>query len=37
MGDIKEFDDIAVGDFVVYNDWVGQVQDVRILLLSDLK
>ncbi|THH08339.1 hypothetical protein EW145_g2772 [Phellinidium pouzarii] len=27
INDVKEFDDIAVGDFVEYNDWIGQVQD----------
>ncbi|KAI5120830.1 hypothetical protein M0805_007017 [Coniferiporia weirii] len=26
VNDVKEFDDIAVGDFVAYNDWIGQVQ-----------
>ena len=29
MDDVKEFDDIAVGDFVVYDDWIGQIQEVR--------
>ncbi|KAH8120020.1 hypothetical protein DFH11DRAFT_1557864 [Phellopilus nigrolimitatus] len=28
VNDIKEINDIAVGDFVAYNDWVGQVQDL---------
>ena len=28
--DIKEFDDIAVGDFVVFDDWFGQIQEVRL-------
>ncbi|KAL5535685.1 hypothetical protein ACEPAF_3779 [Sanghuangporus sanghuang] len=38
VDDIKEFDDIAVGDFVVYNDWVGQIQeffDESVIQTSD--
>lgn len=31
VDDVKEFDDIAVGDFVLYNDWVGQIQEVRLV------
>ena len=28
LADIKEDEDVAIGDFVVYDDWVGQVQNV---------
>lgn len=30
LADIEEDEDVAVGDFVVYDDWVGQVQNVCI-------
>lgn len=29
MQDVREFGDITVGDFVMYDDWVGQIQEVR--------
>lgn len=32
MDDVKEFDDVTVGDFVECNGWIGQIQDVRISL-----
>ena len=32
MDDVKEFDDITIGDFVECNGWIGQVQDVRTFL-----
>lgn len=33
LADIKEDEDVAVGDFVVYDDWIGQVQNVRTIFL----
>ncbi|EJD03783.1 uncharacterized protein FOMMEDRAFT_139931 [Fomitiporia mediterranea MF3/22] len=38
VDDVKDFDDIAVGDFVVYDDWIGQIQeffDESIIQTSD--
>lgn len=34
MDDVKDFDDIGVGDFVEYNGWIGQAQDVRTVIMT---
>lgn len=36
LSDIKEDEDVAIGDFVVYDDWIGQVQNVSETRISRL-
>lgn len=32
MSDVKALEEIQVGDYVAYNDWIGQIQDVSEVL-----